>query len=150
MIDTLLSPLASIGAALCPIPAGGKSPVGIIQSFAHDWSKDPLQWAKWAEENPGCSWIMIAGPSQKVIVDIDVKRIGREAAWGRWVEWCQGNGCEVYQPTCQTPSGGWHVYFEAPEKEELRQPPLVPGVIDVRAGNGFVLVPPSQGYVWLR
>lgn len=147
-----LSRYADLGAALCPIPAGGKSPVGHIASFAHDWSRDPAQWAEWSRAFPGCNWIMVAGPSNKIIVDIDVKKIGRDAAWAAWVEWCSAHDSPVYAPQIQTPSQGWHLYFETTEAN-LRQPPLVPGVIDIRAGNGFVLIPPSQvdgkAYAWL-
>jgi hypothetical protein len=152
-----LIPYAEMGAALCPIPAGGKSPVGLIESFAHDWSRDPPQWAAWSEKWPGCNWIMVAGPSAKIVVDIDVKKVGREAAWQEWATWCTSRGLPIYEPQVETPSHGWHVYFDAPsdcDAAALRQPPLVPNVIDVRAGNGFVLIPPSvvdgKPYQWMK
>lgn len=155
MIDAL-APYAAMGAALCPIPAGGKSPVGIIASFAHDWSRDLTQWSAWSDANPGCNWIMVAGPSHKIIVDIDTKKVGRDAAWSAWSDWCTSHKLPVYMPHVQTPSHGWHVIFDVPADTDsalLRQPPLVPGIIDIRAGNGFVLIPPSQvegkPYVWL-
>lgn len=143
---------AEIGAALCPIPAGGKNPVGHIASFAHDWSRDPAQWDAWSQQWPGCNWIMVAGPSGKIIVDIDVKKVGRDAAWAEWVKWCNDHDEPVLVPHVQTPSQGWHIYFDTTETD-LRQPPLVPGVIDIRAGNGFVLIPPShvdgKSYAWM-
>lgn len=143
---------AEMNAALCPIPAGQKAPGGIIQSFAHDWSKDPKQWLEWSRAHPDCNWIMVAGPSQKIIVDIDVKKVGREAAWTAWGEWCTAHELPVYQPQVITPSQGWHIYFETTESN-LHQPALVRDIIDVRAGNGFVLIPPSHingvNYAWL-
>jgi hypothetical protein len=139
-------------AALCPIPAGGKSPIGHIASFAHDWSRDPARWLEWSREFPGCNWIMVAGPSNKIVVDIDVKKVGRDVAWQAWMDWCAANDSPVYTPQIQTPSQGWHLYFDTTESN-LRQPPLVPGIIDIRAGNGFVLIPPShvdgKSYAWL-
>lgn len=147
-----LARFAEINAAICPIPAGGKSPVGCIASFAHDWSRDPKQWSEWAKQWPGCNWIMVAGPSKKIIVDIDVKNVGRDAAWSEWVKWCHSHEVPVYAPQVQTPSQGWHIYFDC-DDENLRQPPLVSGTIDTRAGNGFVLIPPSSingnAYQWL-
>jgi Bifunctional DNA primase/polymerase, N-terminal len=134
---------ADMNAALCPIPAGGKSPVGLISSFAHDHSKDPAQWAEWAARWPGCGWIMVAGPSSKIVVDIDVKKVGRAVAWQAWVDLCEANGSPVYKPHVQTPSQGWHIIFETTETD-LRQPPLIPGIIDIRAGMGYVLIPPSH------
>lgn len=152
----MLERFAEMGAALCPIPAGGKSPVGLIASFAHDWSRDPHVWKEQAQRWPGCNWIMVAGPSNKIIVDIDIKSVGRDAAWGEWVKWCQSNGLPVYTPQVATPSGGWHIYFDVKGETDaraLRQPALVPGVIDTRAGNGFVVIPPSvvdgKAYAWL-
>jgi hypothetical protein len=143
---------ADMGAALCPIPANGKSPVGLIASFAHDWSRDPAQWSEWADRWPGCNWIMVAGPSNKIVVDIDVKKCGREIGWQTWADWCTSHDLPVYMPHVQTPSQGWHIMFDC-DSPNLRQPPLVPNIIDTRAGNGFVLVPPSQvdgkPYVWL-
>ncbi len=136
---------ASIGAALFPIPANSKTPTGIISSFKHDWSHDPGQWAKWAAANPNCNWGMVAGPSRKIVVDIDTKKVGREAAWSNWVDICRDWKIPVYQPRVHTPSGGWHLYFEVNESEAelLRQPSLIHGVIDIRAGWGFVMIPPS-------
>jgi hypothetical protein len=151
-----LARYADMGAALCPIPAGGKSPVGLIASFAHDWSRDPKRWAEWAAQFPGCNWIMVAGPSNKIVVDIDVKKVGREAGWKAWSDWCTAAGQPIYAPHVQTPSTGWHLYFDVPTDTDaalLKQPPLVPGIIDIRAGNGFVLIPPSHvegnAYAWL-
>lgn len=147
-----LARYAEMNAALCPIPAGGKSPTGLIASFAHDWSKDSKQWLAWSQQFPGCNWIMVAGPSNKIIVDIDVKRIGRDAAWAEWCKWCKDRDEPVHMPHISTPSQGFHIYFDTTETD-LRQPPLVPGVIDIRAGNGFVLIPPShvegKSYAWM-
>lgn len=143
---------ADMGAALCPIPAGQKSPVGLISSFKHDWSRDPAQWIEWSKQFPGSNWIMVAGPSSKIIVDIDVKKAGRDAAWAEWAKWCADRELPVFMPQVETPSTGWHLYFDTAEVD-LRQPPLVSGVIDIRAGYGFVLIPPSQvdgkAYRWL-
>jgi hypothetical protein len=95
---------------------------------------------------------MVAGPSSKIIVDIDVKKVGRDAAWAAWCKWCADHGEPVHMPQIQTPSLGFHIYFDTTETD-LRQPPLVPGVIDIRAGNGFVLIPPShvdgKSYAWM-
>lgn len=146
-----LFPYAEMNAALYPIAAGTKDGY-LLGSWAHDWSRDPAQWLEWAARWPGCNWIMIAGPSQKIIVDIDVKTAGREAAWQAWGEWCVAHGEPVHQPQIATPSGGWHIMFDTAETD-LAQPALVKGVIDVRAGTGYVVIPPSQidgkAYTWL-
>jgi hypothetical protein len=145
-LTSSLQRYARANAALFPIPAGQKNPIGIIASFKHDWSKDPQQWERWADAYPGCNWGMVAGPSRKVIADIDTKRVGHDAAWAKWVELCNSWREPVFSPQIRTPSGGYHRYFDVPDDVDacsLRQPPLVPGIIDVRAGWGFVLIPPS-------
>lgn len=142
---------AEMGAALCPIAAGTKDGY-LIGSWAHDWSKDPAQWLEWSRQFDGCSWIMVAGPSGKIIVDIDVKKVGREVAWQTWLDWCEANDSPVHYPQIVTPSQGWHIYFDTTEII-LNQPALVKGIIDIRAGKGYVLIPPSQidgaPYAWL-
>lgn len=150
-----LARYAEMGAALCPIPANGKNPTGLIGSFATDWSCDPNQWLEWSRQFPNCNWIMIAGPSNKIIVDIDVKK-GVQEAWDAYCKLCfETWHMQPPKPHVTTPSGGWHIYFDAPPdiSRTLRQPSLINGVIDVRAGNGFVVIPPSQidgkAYQWL-
>jgi hypothetical protein len=106
-------------------------------------SGNPAIWLEWLQA--GCALAVWAGGSRLIIVDIDVK-IGRERAWQLWHEWCASHGLPTYQPHVQTPSGGWHIYFRVPDGVDaasLRQPDLVRGVINIRAGNGYVLIPPS-------
>jgi len=144
-----LARYARMGAALYPIEAGTKDRY-LLGSWAHEWSKDPAVWSEWAARWPGCGWIMVAGPSGKIIVDIDVKK-GREVAWAAWCDWCVSRGLPVYPAHVDTPSSGMHIYFDTTETD-LGQPGLVMGLIDIRAGNGYVLIPPSQidgkPYAW--
>lgn len=145
MIEAL-RPYIDIGAVLFPLPAGQKIPTGIITNWQTEASSDPAQIAHWAAANPGCNWAMCAAASGFIVVDIDTKKIGREAAWQEWHTICVSWGIETINPTVQTPSGGWHIYARVPagvDRTALKQPALKPGVIDIRA-NGFVLIPPSQ------
>lgn len=132
---------ARIGASLFPIPRGSKDPTGIVSSFAHDFSHDPAQWCKWAAEHPGCNFGLVAGPSNLVICDVDLKD-GRDAAWASWVDLCHSWGIEPIQPTVQSARGGWHILLKTPadvDARSLRQPDAVRGKINVRAGNGYVV-----------
>jgi Bifunctional DNA primase/polymerase, N-terminal len=138
---TALRPYADRGAALCPIPAGGKSPVGCIASFVHDWSRDPVQWDAWSREFPGCNWIMVAGPSGKIVVDIDVKKVSPKPHGKRGQHGVPATICPFTLPQVQTPSAGWHCYFDTPancDSAALREPALVAKITDIGAGNGFV------------
>lgn len=139
---------ASHSCALFPIPCGSKAPYGIISSFAHDWSRDPLQWKKWARDNPNCNFGLVAGPSRLIVVDVDVSEVGREVAWRYWSEWCKSHDLPVYTPAVQSARGGWHILFSLPAELDistLRQSPLIGAVegvskkaiVDLRVGNGF-------------
>lgn len=136
-------------ASLFPIPAGSKSPVGIVASFAKDCSHDPAQWERWRTANPGCNFGVVAGPSRLVIADIDIAELGRERAWELWAQWCMANGLPVLAPHVQSARGGWHVYFSLPgdlDPATLRQVALVgptdgskKAIVDLRVGNGFTV-----------
>lgn len=127
---------AQIRAALFPIPAGSKAPGGIIESFKHDWSRDPQQWARWRAEHPGCNFGIVAFASGLITVDIDVQALGRDVAWSTWAELCREWGLpDAVMPHVQSARGGWHVYFRLPagiDPESLRQPDAVKRVINIR------------------
>ncbi len=60
-----------------------------------------------------------------------------------------------YLPLVQTPSGGWHVYYQAVEiagNQKLAVDPVreKPTLIETRGEGGYALAPPSVGYVLKR
>lgn len=102
-------------AALFPMPAGAKAPIGIVASWQRDHSADPAQWARWRVENPGCNFGVVASASRLVIVDVDVSEVGRDAAWAAWVDWCASHRIsDPPSPHVQSARGGWHFYFALP------------------------------------
>lgn len=130
--------------SLFPMPAGSKSPTGIVDSFAHDHSTDPAVWDAWRNAHPGCNFGVVAGPSRLIIVDVDVSKIGRDAAWAAWCEWCADAGIPVAMPHVQSARGGWHIYFSLPDDAPpLRQVRLAEE-IDLRVGNGFTVTAGSH------
>lgn len=141
----IIEPLAfyaRIGAALFPIPAGSKDPTGIIQSFARDHSADPTQWTAWRTNNPGCNFGLVAGPSKVIIVDTDAKD-DRNAAWAaRCALFAEWGVPATAMPHVQSARGGWHDIFAVPDGVDattLRQPDAIKKIINVRAGNGYVV-----------
>lgn len=127
---------AANGAALFPIPAGQKNPTGIVESFKHDFSTDPAQWARWSDANPGCNWGVVAFASNWIIVDADTSGAeGREAAWQEWCGLCASWGVAPLMPHVQSARGGWHFYFKVPDgvdAAQLRQPDAVKDRINIR------------------
>lgn len=145
MHSTTRDPLAyyaTIGASLFPIPAGQKNPTGIVGSFAKDCSTDSAQWAAWRSANPGCNFGIVAGPSRLIIVDTDAKD-DREAAWSaRCALFAEWGVDPAAMPHVQSARGGWHDLFAVPadvDASTLRQPDAIKKLINVRAGNGFVV-----------
>jgi hypothetical protein len=129
----------SIGAAMFPIPAGQKSPIGIVSSFATDCSRNPLDWVRWEAANKGCNFGIVAGPSKLILCDVDIK-VGQHRAAEAWRGVCADWGCETFKPQIQSARGGQHCYFQVPDDVDattLREPDLIKGIINVRAGNGF-------------
>lgn len=126
--------------ALFPIPAGQKSPIGIVDSFATDWSLDPERWQTWYDTHQ-CNFGLVAGPSRLIVVDIDTKG-DRDDAWRQWCDLCTSWGIPVLHPHVQTQSGGWHVLFRVPDDVDattLRQRDAIKHRINTRTANGFVV-----------
>jgi Bifunctional DNA primase/polymerase, N-terminal/AAA domain len=149
VISSSLDFYARHGAALFPIPYGSKAPHGIVESFAHDWSKDPTQWKAWHDTHK-CNFGLVAGPSRVIVADIDVSEVGADAAWKHWAEWFQSRGLTVPMPQFHSARGGWHVAFRMPDDldvAKLRQVPLIgaiegvskKSIVDLRIGNGYVV-----------
>jgi hypothetical protein len=75
-----------------------------------------------------------------VVIDVDPRNGGTET----FSLACAGKE-QTETRTVKTRSGGWHYYYAVPESVELRAH-LGPGVDVKRAGKGYVIVPPSEGY----
>lgn len=79
----------------------------------------------------------------QVVVDVDVKHGKPGMAW-----FDEHRDRLPRTRTHRTQTGGLHLVFRAPAEVEIRnsQDRIAPG-IDVRGEGGYVLVPPSPGYV---
>src|SRR5277367_6469698 len=133
-----------IGASLFPVQANKMPLSGYKWTDPENNSTDPAKWREWLDA--GHSLALNAGLSNMIVVDIDAKG-DRDEAWRLWSELCAEWGIPIAAPSWQTPSGGWHVLFRAPaDAPVLRQPDALKGRINVRAGHGYVLCPPSAGY----
>jgi hypothetical protein len=140
---------AAHGAALFPIPAGQKTPFGIVSSFKHDHGSDPKQWARWAAEDPGCNFGVVAFASGWIICDIDTSggEAGRAEARALWNELCAS--WDLEDPLdfhVESQSGGWHCYLTVPsgvDAASLRQPDAIKGRINIRC-VGYTIAAGSQ------
>ena len=96
---------------------------------------------EWWEAEPSANIGIAAGVSKLVIFDVDVKE-GRngEAVWQRLLA-----EARVQQPATwvvNTPSGGKHIYFASAEALAPSEGKWGKG-LDVRAGESYVVAPPS-------
>lgn len=96
-------------------------------------------------DRPGAS--MIGVPTGKVsgivAIDVDIKE-GRDGS-----EWLEENRAALPETrTHRTRSGGLHLLFAAPDGVEIRNSAskVAPGV-DVRGEGGYIIMPPSPGYL---
>ena len=98
------------GFALFPIPAGRKAPVGIVHSFAKDWSKDPEQWKRWRAENPGCNFGVACGASGLILVDVDVR--GGVLQWETFaIWWREKSAANRQRRPCERRAAGCTLIF---------------------------------------
>jgi hypothetical protein len=112
-----------------------------------DASTDPPAlekwWRAWPYADP--AWAL---PATVVVIDVDVKP-GRNGYHGfKLLEGCDPR--DVMTPTTSTPSGGIHLFYEAPQAYRNRV--AIEGTgIDVRAEGGYVILPGHKnGRRWIN
>ena len=109
-----------------------------------DASTDPPAlekwWRAWPYADP--AWAL---PATVVVIDVDVKP-GRNGYHGfKLLEGCDPR--DVMTPTTSTPSGGIHLFYEAPQAYRNRV--AIEGTaIDVRAEGGYVILPGHKNGRW--
>lgn len=88
---------------------------------------------------------LACGESNLCVVDIDTKE-GAEG-YSAWVSLCDLYGMSKFPntPIARTPSGGYHIYFRGLTSCSISK--LAP-MIDIKSRGGYVVCPPTPGYVW--
>ena len=149
---TTLSELVARGFALFPLRPGTKVP-----AVARDWehaATTSLTRLRQLAPQPGVNYGVACGPSDLIVVDLDVAKDPQELAEGGptqgWTvlrELAEAQGGELPRTfTVQTPSGGRHLYFRppidgpTPRNTVRRLGPL----IDTRGVGGYVVAPGSR------
>ena len=90
--------------------------------------------------------VMIGAPTGEawgvIAIDVDVKDGAQGGAW------LDANSHRMPQTrTIRTGSGGLHLYFRWPDQPVKNSASKIAPGIDVRGDGGYVIVPPSPGYV---
>jgi Bifunctional DNA primase/polymerase, N-terminal len=135
------------GWAVFPCRPGGKQPA-VPDSWEARACADPDRVERhWP--SPGHNVGIACGPSRLVVLDLDC----HGELPGDWQLPGIRDGRDVLAQLCEwagqpwpvthwvaTPSGGWHLYFTAPEGSEIRNSAgLIGPQIDVRARGGYVV-----------
>lgn len=134
---------ASKGMAIFPVHPDGKAPIGkLVPSGVKDATTDAQKIRDWWGPVPSANIGLATG--KIFVVDIDVKdEVDGRRTWGKLVD----EHGEIPQTTVvSTPSGGMHLYFQAPDGVQIKNSvsDALGDGIDVRGHGGYVIVPPSN------
>jgi hypothetical protein len=137
--------MASHGWHVFPCAVNGKQPAlrGNWQDHA---TTDPAQVRNWWASRP-YNIGLACGPSGLVVVDLDVpKEPGPATGAEALASLCAGarQPCPWSTFTVSTPSGGQHLYFQAPAHPISNSAGRLAPHIDIRANGGYVVAPGSR------
>jgi hypothetical protein len=144
--------LAAAGQAwrVFPLAPGHKTPRRQLTTWEAKATCDPARIERWWTTHQRDNVGIACGPSGLVVVDLDPAKTG-ETPPERWagatggaqvLEWLGHDRGETLGPTwtVDTPSGGRHLYYQAPAGRELRNTAgRIGWRIDTRAAGGFVV-----------
>jgi hypothetical protein len=133
------------------LPVGPDKTPLLARGF-HDATDDPEVVDLWSrggsfyEYGADCgNGLAIVIPDRVFVVDVDPRNGGQETMLALNAAF----GLLANTRTVRTRSGGWHYYYRLPDDRDLRGK-LGPGVDIKKPGRGYVLVPPTAGYVYAR
>ncbi|MBO0804666.1 MAG: bifunctional DNA primase/polymerase [Nocardiopsaceae bacterium] len=135
-----------------PCAPGGKPPALRDTDWRQASTTDPAQIERWWTARP-CNIGIDCGKSRLAVIDLDVPGHGhpgqqRRGATGldALTRLCAENAQPLPGPTLTvaTPSGGYHLYYHAPEAPLRSSTGRLAPLIDVRAAGGYIIAPGSQ------
>ena len=128
--------MARDGMKIIPVKPLGKAP--LIPDWNNRASSDLDIIRAWRDQFPDCNFGIACGPSNLVVVDLDVKH-GKDGL-AAWKELTQGLFNNTF--SVETPSGGIHFYYRGSDFRNSVE--AVGSGIDVRGDGGFVVAPWSR------
>jgi hypothetical protein len=133
---------AANGVYVFPLKPGSKAP--ITAHGVHDATVDAEQIRKWWSATPDAGIGIACGPSGLLVVDVD-KSSGLTNSIGLWTHPIEElELTNTY--TIQTPSGGWHFYYQLPDDVTGNTVSKLHEGVDTRGVGGYVVAPPTTGY----
>lgn len=143
---------AAAGIAVFPCAEDDKRP--LVKHGVHAATTDADTVRDWWGRFPGALIGMACGAGSADVIDLDVDKATGAPTGERTIADRYPDALDA-AVVVRTPSGGRHLYVacsgrlrnRVKRRDAARDP--VPGV-DVRTGGGYVIVPPSTGYVFER
>ena len=139
--------LALQGFAVFPLRPGTKEP--LIKEWERQATTHPRRVAQWWSRYPNANIAIACGPSNLLVIDLDVAKTPSDHGHGQQTLNTLAAGREVPQTfTVASARGGRHLYYRQPEGTELRNTAggdhsgLGP-LIDTRGHGGYVVAPGS-------
>ena len=122
-----------------PCVSGAKEP--LTDNGYKDASRDAATirawWARW----PGANVAIATGAADLLVVDADVKK--GKPGLESWRDLRADLHLDDNTVTCETPSGGLHIYYSANGHTVRCSQDTLGDGLDVRAQGGYVVAPPS-------
>lgn len=128
--------MARNGMKIIPVKPLGKAP--LIPDWNNRASSDLDVIRAWRAQFPDCNFGIVCGPSNLVVVDLDIKN-GKDGLQ-TWKARTQGAFDNTF--SVETPSGGIHFYYRGSDFRNSVD--AVGSGIDVRGEGGFVVSPWSR------
>lgn len=141
---------ASMGFRVFPVVRGTKGSTingksgQLLRSWKDEATSNPETIDQWWGTWPDAD-ICIATGNGLLVIDLDVKG---ENGLDSMFDWVSRNGCLPATAVVQTKSGGQHQYYFVTGTYPNSRG-FLPGV-DIRSDGGYVVAPPSDGYLWVN
>ena len=128
-------------------PCSDKQP--LINGGCHAGSNDPAQIEEWWKKWPKAQVGIATGHNNVWVLDVDIDLAKDKNGFNTLEKFVDENGPLPHGPYVNTPRGGRHYYFTAPEhllpKNSVER---IGHALDTRGLGGYVIAPPTPGYEW--
>ena len=144
--------LTRLGVPVLPVNPETKKPLITSWKDLQTSAATEEQVEEWLKNWPNAGLAMVTGElSGLCVLDVDVEKGGEPAGWtGLARTGFSMPSADNVVPVSKSPSAGFHFYY--PHTPDIPQGTGIWGIpnLDGRADGGYIIVPPTPGYRWLR
>jgi len=144
--------LASIGVSVMPVNTTTKKPRLDSWKALQTEAASPEQVEEWFRQWPNAGLAAVTGERNGFcVLDLDAEKGGNPPGWvGLAESGFAMPSADNLVPVVKSPSPAFHFYY--PHTPDIPQGTAIWGIpnLDGRSDGGYVVVPPTPGYRWLR